>query len=235
LWEPSGQCSFRAEDRRIESFQQHVREQAKLLLGEEQTRVEKFTASLKDGLDIRETLRNWHTGDLYVRELPPSRGSVEVVVFLFEVPAAPARYTWCSTWYAEHAEESTLCFFATPFAENMVGPGIAQAVYGGCSFLYPPRPVADVWQDREFDFARTLEERLLAGALCHSQERRVVLVAPEPPCRRWRQLARWYHRQFIYLPLRRFSPPMVDRLRRFHVLNSKSVRSYASRFIRDLR
>ena len=232
-WDPFGQCSYPPEDQRIESFQQHVREQARLMLGEDQVRTEKFTASLKDGLDIRETLRNWHTGDLYVREIPPSRGNVEVVAFLFDLPADPERYPWCSTWFAEHEEESTLCFFATPFIDNMVGPGIGQAVYGGCFFIYPPRPIPDIWQDRRLAFARTLEERLLAGSLFHSREKRVVLVAPQPPLGRWRQLARHFRKQLVYLPLKRFSQQTVDRLRRFHVLNHKEVRSYAARFIRD--
>ena len=234
-WDPYGHCSYPPEDRRIESFQQHVRAQAKLLLGEQQARVEKFTASLKDGLDIRETLRNWHRGGLYVREIPPSRGQIEMVVFLFDSPARPERYPWRTTWYAEHGEESTLCFFATPFLGNMVGPGIGQSLYGGCFFLFPPRPIPDVWQDSRFDFCRTLEERLLAGALFHSAEPRVALVAPQPPQVSWRQLARRLGRQLVYIPLKRFSPSTVDRLRRFHVLNDKEVRSYAARFIRDLR
>ena len=37
------------------------------LLGNDLARSEKFSTSLKDGLDIRETLRNWHTGDLFVK------------------------------------------------------------------------------------------------------------------------------------------------------------------------
>ena len=212
-----------------------MRAQAKLFLGEQQARVEKFTASLKDGLDLRETVRNWHRGGLYVREIPPSRGQIEMVVFLFDSPAIAERYTWRTTWYAEHGEESTLCFFATPFLQNMVGPGIGQSMYGGCFFLFPPRPIPDVWQDSRFDFCRTLEERLLAGALFHSAELRVALVSSRPPQASWRQLARRLGRQLVYLPLKRFSPSTVDRLRRFHVLNDKEVRSYAARFIRDLR
>ena len=154
---------------------------------------------------------------------------------MFDTPADPGRYAWCSTWYAEHEEESTLCFFATHFIENMVGPGIGQAIYGGCSFIFPPRPIPDVWRDERFDSVQTLEERLLAGALFHSLEKRVVLVAPQPPLLSWRQLARRFGRQLVYLPLKRFSPATVDRLRRFHVLNNKEIRSYAARFIRDLR
>ena len=63
------------------------------VIGQDLARTEKFTTSVQDGIDIRETLRNWHTGDLYVKVLPPSRGSIEVVVFLFDVPADPKRYT----------------------------------------------------------------------------------------------------------------------------------------------
>ena len=234
-WDPYGQCSYPPEDGRIERFQQHVREQARILLGDDLAKVEKFQSSLKDGLDLRETLRNWHTGDVYVRELPATRGQVEVVVFLFDVPANPSRYTWQSTWYAEHGEESTLSFFATPFLENMIGPGIGQALYGGCSFIFPPRAVPNIWTDDRLHFTQTLEERLLGGALLHSQERRVVLVAPTPPSARWRRMARKLGRQIVYIPLGRFSSAMVDRLRRFHVLNNKGVRSYAARYVRSFR
>ena len=234
-WDPYGQCSYPPEDERIESFQQHVRNQARKMVGEDMVRIEKFHASLKDGLDMRETLRNWHTGELYVKEMPPSRGHIEVVVFLFDTPAAAERYPWQSTWYAEHQEESTLAFYSTSFFDNMVGPGIGQALYGGCMFIFPPRPIPDIWRDPSFAFCRTLEEKLLAAALFHSQQKRVVLVAPNPPKIAWRQLARRYRRQLVYLPLKRFSSATVDRLRRFHVLNSHQVRSYAARYIRDLR
>jgi len=235
-WDPLGQCSYAPEDQRIESFQQHVRKQARRLLGEEGQRVEPFTASLLDGLDIRETVRNWHTRKLYVKELPPSRGTVEIVIFLFEVPPVPPdSFPWRGTWYAEHEEESTLCFFATHYAESMIGPGIGQAIYGGCFFIFPPRPIVDIWADRRFDTAQSCDERLLLGALAHSREKRVVLVAPQRPSARWRRLARERKRQLVYIPLSRFSSVVVERLRKFHVLNGRHVRSYASRFIQDMR
>src|SRR5262249_19887295 len=233
-WDPFGQCSWPPEDQRIESFHQHVRDQAKALLGADLARSEKFTTSVMDGLDMRETLRHWHTGDLYVKVIPPSRGSVEVVVFLFDVvPADPRTYTHRVTWYAEHDEESTLAFYSTDPMKNLVGPGIAQAEYGGALSLSPPRPIPDVWTDRRLDFTDTLEERLLAAALLHSRERHVALVSPRPPPASWRRLARRFGRKLVPLPLKRFSGQLVERLRRVHVLNGKHVRSYAADFIRD--
>ncbi len=232
-WNPYGQCSWPPEDDRIESFTAHVRDQAKAMLGADLAKSEKFTTSVMDGLDIRETLRHWHTGDLYVKIIPPSRGSVEVVAFLFDVPADPRRYVFRSTWFAEHQNESTLAFFATSPMADLVGPGIARAEYGGAMFLYPPRPIPDIWTDPALDFADTLEERLLAAACWHSQQGHVAVVSPCPPRASWRRIARRFGRKILHLPLKRFSGQLVERLRAFHVLNGKQVRSYAAEFIRD--
>jgi hypothetical protein len=232
-WHPYGQCSWPPEDDRIESFQHHVRDQALALLGADLARTEKFTTSVMDGLDMRETLRHWHTGELYVKILPPTRGSIEVVVFLFDVPADPRQYPLRTTWFAEHAQESTLAFYATDPMKNLIGPGIAQAEYGGAMFLFPPRHLPDVWTDPRLDAADTLEERLLAAALLHSQEKHVAVVSPRIPPPSWRRLARRYGRKIIHLPLQRFSCQVIERLRRFHILNGREVRSYAADFIRD--
>ena len=238
-WNPFRQCSWPPEDSRVESFTSHVREQARSLLGADLARVEKFTTSVKDGVDLRESLRHVHSRarrvsfDIYVKELPPARGKVEVVIFLFDTPADPDLYSWQATWYAEHAQESTLCFYASPFQEQMVGPGIGQSRYGGAMFLFPPRPIPDIWTDEALGFARTLEERLIAAAAVHSQEPHIALVSPIPPRARWRRIARQFHRNLVTIPLSRFSGQTVESLRRFHVLNGHEIRSYAARFIRE--
>jgi hypothetical protein len=251
LWNPFRQCSWPPEDSRIESFTRHVREQARSILGADLARVEKFTCSMKDGIDLRETLRYCHARrlgngpngpnsserrarmELYVKDIPPARGQVEAVVFLFDTPADPDIYSWQATWHAEHDEESTLCFYASPFRDHMVGPGIGQSRYGGALFLFPPRPIPNLWEDTRLNFTRTLEERLLAGAALHSQEPHVVLVSPVPPLARWRRIVRQFHRRLVTIPLSRFSGQTVDRLRRFHVLNGHEIRSYATKFIRE--
>jgi hypothetical protein len=233
-WDPFGMCSYPPEDDRIESFHRHVRDQAKAILGADLARTEKFTTSVRDGIDIRETLRNWHTGELYVKVVPPGRGSIEVVVFLFDLPADPELYTNRTTWYAEHLEESTLAFYATDPLKNLVGPGIAQAEYGGALFIFPPRPIPDIWTDRRLDFTDTLEHRLLAAAFLHSNDRHVAVVSPTAPPGSWRRLARRFGKKIVHLPLKRFGGQLLERLRTFHVLNGRQVRSYAADYIRDL-
>jgi hypothetical protein len=202
------------------------------LLGNDLARSEKFTTSLKDGLDIRETLRNWHTGELFVKVLPPTRGSLDCVIMLFDSPADPRDYPWRVTWHAEHHDESTLALFATNFHQNMVGPGIGQATYGGAVFLFPPRPIPDVWTNKRFDFADTLEERVLAAGCCHAHERHVALLSVAPPGPVFRQIAKRFGKKLVHVPLGRFSQEMIQQLRMFHVLNGTQIRSFAAHFIR---
>ena len=118
-----GQCSWPPEDELIENFRAHVTQKAQAIMGADLVKTEKFTTSVKDGIDIRDTLRNWHTGEIYVKEIPPSKGKLDAVVMIFDSPADPRDYTWRSTWFAEHQNESTLAFFATDFMQEMVGPG----------------------------------------------------------------------------------------------------------------
>ena len=233
-WNPYGQCSWPPEDNQIESLNTHIREQSKLLLSSDLTRSEKFTSSIKDGLDIRETIRNWHSGDIYVKEIPPSRGKIEIVVLLFEIEPNPKEFSWKQTWYAEHLEESTLCFFAKPYENNLIGPGIAQSYYGGCMLIYPPRIIPNIWEDSRLRFSSTLDERLLEAAFFHSREKHITVASPELPTTKWRLLAKRYKKRIIHIPLSRFSKKTTEKIRRFHVINGKEIRSFASRFIEDI-
>lgn len=232
LWNPFRQCSWPPEDVAIERFRTHVKDHALNILGHDLARVEKFSTSLKDGLDIRETLRNWHTGELYVKVLPPSRGNLDCVIMLFDSPADPREYPWRITWHAESHDESTLSFFATHYRGEVVGPGIAQAQYGGAMFLFPPRDVFDIWRDSRFDVADTLEERMLLAAFHYSTEKHIAILSEAQPGAAWRRLAKKHGKKLVHVPLAHFSQETIQQLRSFHVLNGQQVRSYAEHFIR---
>ena len=176
-WDPFGMCSWPPEDDRIESFHRHVRDQAKAIMGADLARTEKFTTSVRDGIDIRETLRNWHTGELYVKVVPPSRGTIEVVVFLFDLPADPEVYTNRTTWYAEHTEESTLSLLCDGPDEEPGRPGDRPGrVRRGT--LHLPTPADSRRLDRQA--ARLYRHTGRAAA-------RRGLLAQQRPARRGRQ------------------------------------------------
>ena len=231
-WNPHTQCSYPPEDDRIENFRSRVFQRADAIIGSELARTEKFTTSVKDGIDIRDTLRHWHEDQIYVRVIPPSRGTLDACVMLFDSPADPRDYPWRTTWFAEHKNESTLAFYATDYRQEMIGPGIAVGTYGGALFLYPPILITDIWNDPRLDYAETLEERLIAAACSHSRSRQIALLSSLPPGSGWRRLARRNKKQLIHVPLSSFSDEQVRQLRMVHVLNGHEVRSYAEAFIR---
>lgn len=231
-WNPYSQCSWPPEDKLIESFRTRVADRAQAIIGADLAKSEKFTTSVKDGIDIRETLRHWYDGEIYVKVTPPSIGKLDCVLMLFDTPADPRDYPWRTTWFAEHQNESTLAFFATDFGKEMIGPGIALATYGGAMFLFPPVKIRDIWHDKRFDFVDDMEERMIAAACCHSQQRRVALLSPKAPGAKWRSIARKFQKQLVHVPLSQFNDAMVQQLRMVHVLNGQQIRSYAEHFIR---
>ncbi|KAA1261694.1 hypothetical protein LF1_42490 [Rubripirellula obstinata] len=233
-WNPHSQCSYPPEDDQIENFRTRVFDRAKAIMGNDLARTEKFTTSVKDGIDIRDTLRHWYEKQIYVKVVPPSRGTLDACVMLFDSPADPREYSWRTTWFAEHKDESTLAFFATDFQKEMVGPGIGMSVYGGAMFLYPPVSIRDIWLDRRLDFTETLEERVIAAACMHSRGRQIAVLSSLAPGTGFRRLARRYKKQLIHVPLSSFSDEQVGQLRTVHVLNGSEVRSYAESFIRKV-
>jgi hypothetical protein len=229
-WNPTGMCSHVPEDRTIERFNAHVRARAKRLLVEEFAHHEKFTTSVKDGIDIRETLRNWHTGSIYVKEIPPARGRLDTVVMIFD-ENHDENYPHRCVWYAEHGEESTLTFYATNPFSDLIGPGIAACRYGGLSLLFPPRPVPDIFGLTEGMAFPNLAARLTYGALLFSAERVVAYVSSRKPPAALRAMAARLKKRLLWIPLASFSNETIRNLRRFHILNGKEVRSWAARFI----
>jgi hypothetical protein len=231
-WNPYSQCSYPPEDDLIENFRTRVFDRAKAIMGNDLARTEKFTTSVKDGIDIRDTLRHWYEKQIYVKVVPPSRGTLDACVMLFDSPADPRDYPWRATWFAEHKNESTLALYATSFQDEMVGPGIGLSVYGGAMFLFPPVLIPEVWTDARLDFTETLEERLIAAACLHSRGRQIALLSSLPPGNGWKRLARRHKKQLVHVPLGSFSDEQVQQLRMVHVLNGSEVRSYAEEFIR---
>ncbi|WP_146403553.1 hypothetical protein [Planctomycetes bacterium CA13] len=233
-WNPHSQCSYPPEDERIENFRTRVFDRARAIIGNDLARTEKFTSSVKDGIDIRDTLRHWYEKQIYVKVVPPSRGDLDACVMMFDSPADPREYPWRTTWFAEHKDESTLAFFASDFQDELVGPGIGLGIYGGALFLYPPVVIPDIWIDSRLDYAETLEERLIAAACLHSRGREIALLSALPPGSGWQRLARRHHKHLVHVPLSSFSDEQVQQLRMVHVLNGTQVRSYAADFIRRI-
>lgn len=224
-------CSYPPEDIAIEEYGRFLKRKGSMQLSEEQSRTEKFSSSLLDGIDMRETLRNIHEGAIYVREQQRAKGGVGCLVMIFDEDRKSERYPYCATWMGEHEQESDMAFYTTDPAENIVGPGICRCEYGGFMLSYPPRRVIDVWHDPDYRTAPTRSEVLLMAALDYSIEKHVVYVAAKPPRSIFKQMAARRDRKLVYIPLGSLSPHKVKQMRILHILSGKDKREIAKNYI----
>jgi hypothetical protein len=223
-------CSYPPEDLVIENYGRFLKQHAKNLLSEERSRVEPFLTSSRDGIDLRETIRNWHEGRLYVRDTNKSSANVGALVLIFD-DDRDNRYPYLTTWLGEHQNESDMAFYSTEPFSNLVGPGVGRAEYGGLLMTLPPRRMFDVWTDYDYETAETKAERLLMAALDYSVERHVVYIAAKPPRSAFRQMAARVNRKIVYLPLGQLSPTKLKKVRVVHVLDSYKRRADAKDYI----
>ncbi|MEP7364990.1 MAG: hypothetical protein ABI972_17190 [Acidobacteriota bacterium] len=223
-------CSYPPEDLVIEDFGHYLKKKAQTILSEERERVEPFTTSILDGIDIRETIRNWHDGTIFVRNAQKIAGDVGAVVVIFDQDPE-GRYHYMTTWLGEHQNESDMAFYATNPFDHIVGPGIGRAEYGGFLMTRPPRRMFNVWDDRDYDFAESKPERLLMAALDYSIEKYVVYVAAKPPRSVFRSIASHLGRRILYVPIGQMDSTKVKRLRVVHVLDGHDKRDIAKDFI----
>jgi hypothetical protein len=222
---PFSICSYQPEDIIIEDYGRYLRTKGKRILSEERKRVLPFEASLLDGIDLRETIRNWHTGKIFVQECLTVKGSLDSLVVIYD--EEESKYPYTVTWLGEHYQESDMAFYATDPNEREVGPGIQKAIYGGFLMTMPPGRLFDVFHDPAYRFAANYAERLLLAGIDYGLERFVLYAAPKPPRPAFQTIAGRYGKRILYVPLSQLSPVMLQKIRTFHILADKSIREYA--------
>ena len=224
-------CSYPPEDLVIEDYGRFLKKKGKSILSEERVRTEPFTTSILDGIDLRETIRNWYEGRIYVRQFQKVHGEVGAVIVIFDEDR-DNRYPYTTTWLGENQNESDMAFYSTFPFDNMVGPGIGRGEYGGFLMALPPRRMFDVWADPDYDFAESKAERLLLAGLDYSIHRLVVYVASKPPRSIFRSIAARFDRTIIYIPIGQLSPVALKKIRVVHVLDGHDKRESAGEYIR---
>ena len=214
----------------IEDYGRFLKKKGKSILSEERVRVEPFTTSILDGVDIRETIRKWYEHRIYVRQFQKIQGEVGSVVVIFDEDR-DNRYPYLTTWLGENQNESDMAFYSTFPFDNMVGPGIGRAEYGGFLMSLPPRRMYDVWQDADYEFAELKSERLLLAGIDYSIHRHVVYVAAKPPRSIFKTIASRVGRTIIYIPIGQLSPVSLKKIRVVHVLDGYDKREIAKEYL----
>jgi hypothetical protein len=231
-WQGESICSHPPEDFLIDSYGDFIKKKAVQLIAAGNRRTEPFSSSMLDGIDIRETLRNWHERQIYVFENRRSAGQAGAVVIIFDYDEkGEQRFPYRMTWLGEPHDQSDLAFYSTPPGEDMVGPSISRCEYGGLLLSYPTMRLWDIWNDPYFAGARSKAERLLLAGLYYCEKRIVAYVAPRPPAPRMYDLAGRFGRKLLYIPLGSLSPLALNQIRTFHMLDGHFVRNWAKEYI----
>jgi hypothetical protein len=225
-----GICSYPPEDLVVEDYGRFLKKKGKSMLSEERTRVEPFTTSILDGIDMRETIRKWYEHRIYVRQYQKVHGEVGSIVVIFDEDR-DNRYSYNTTWLGENQNESDMAFYSTFPFDNLVGPGIGRGEYGGFLMSLPPRRMYDVWQDPDYEFAESKSERLLLAGLDYSIHRFVVYVAARPPRTIFKTIASRMARTIIYVPIGQLSPVALKKIRVVHVLDGYDKREIAKDYL----
>jgi hypothetical protein len=223
-------CSYPPEDLVIEDYGRFLKKKGKSILSEDRSRTEPFTTSLLDGIDLRETIRNWHDGKIFVKESQKVHGEVGSVIVIFDEDR-DGRYNYMTTWLGENQNESDMAFYSTFPFDHMVGPGIGRGEYGGFLMSLPARRMYDVWHDPDYDEAENKPERLLLAGLDYSVQKFVVYVAAKPPRSAFRSIAARFDRKIIYVPMGQLSPVTVKKIRVVHVLDGYDKRKIAKEYL----
>jgi hypothetical protein len=226
----TGICSYPPEDLVVEDYGRFLKQKGKNLLSEDRVSVEPFTTSVLDGIDMRETIRKWYEHRIYVRQFQKMHGEVGSVVVIFDEDR-DNRYPYTTTWTGESQNESDMAFYSTFPFDNLVGPGIGRAEYGGFLMSLPPHRMYDVWRDVDYEYAESKSERLLLAALDYSIHHYIVYVAAKPPRSIFKTIASRVGRTIVYIPIGQLSPVSLKRIRVVHVLDGHEKRAAAKDYL----
>ena len=229
LWDGSGICSYPPEDVVLEDFGRYLQNRAKSIMKASEEKTLEFSSSLLDGIDYRETIRNYHSGKIYVRDQHKKAIDAGSVVIIFDEDED--KHPWQVVWWGEHHQESDMAFYSTFPGDQVVGPGICRCTYGGLMRTFLPGRIHDVWNDPGYDRFDKPADRLLLAGLEYNTRNAVVHLAHKPPAPYMTQLASRLGQKIVHIPISTVNPVILGRVRRFHVLSGKEKRDDADGFI----
>ncbi len=235
MWDKrNNMLSHVPEDISMERYMNIIRQRVTQMLTEDKMKIEPFSVSMKDGIDMRETIKNYHEKKVYVKELPKLKGNIGHVVMIFD-EMHDDDYPCRMVWYSEAHDDSDLIMYSTEPGMELVGPGISKSYFGGYASLMPPMITEDLWREyrkiKRSGIIQNCADFLLFMAIEYSIDKYLVYTAPNKPSALLYDEAKNRNVEIIYIPLATLPNETINKLKQFHILGDKRIRDIANRYI----
>jgi hypothetical protein len=230
-WFIFGFFSHIPEDIILESFIDRMENKLISELRQE-PKIREFTGSMLDGLDLRETLRNYSNKKIYVKEFKKEKISIGAWLMIFDDELTYTKYPWAMSLSAEHHNESDIAFYATNPLLHPVSREIIRADYGALLAFKPPLPENKkvLWEDLDvIDGLRIYQLVMLAIDLTPANG--ILYISAKPLEAYYYKMAESRNKKLYHVPLSRFSNRNLKKIRRFHLLKSRKTRRIADDYI----
>lgn len=200
------------------------------LIKEPKTR--EFSGSLLDGIDLRETIRDYTNKKIYVKEYKKESLDIGAWLIIFDNELSFEKYPWAMTLSAEHDNESDISFYATNPLIHPVGKQIIRAEYGALLAFKPPLPDNKKVYQEELEVSDEFRLHQLTMLAIHlSEGKDIIYVGSKEIDPYFINIANSKGKRLIHIPLTRFSNRNLKKLKRFHLLKSKNTRRIADDYI----
>ena len=230
-WFFFGFYSHIPEDVVLEGFIDRLENKALNEINKE-AKVKEFNGSFLDGVDIRETIRDYQNKKIYVKEYKKENLDVGAWLIIFDDDLKFEKYPWTMSLSAEHHNESDIAFYATNPLLHPVGKQIIKAEYGALLAFKPPLPNYKKVSIDEIDVLEDLRAyQMTMLAIELSEGKDIIYVSSKAIDPYFNKAAESRGKRLIHIPLTRFSNRNLKKLKRFHLLKSKNTRKIADDYI----
>ncbi|MBX9836881.1 MAG: hypothetical protein K2X69_01070 [Silvanigrellaceae bacterium] len=227
-------CSFPSEDIFMERLALNIKRNMSDKLKSQEITFQELQTDFCEGIDIRETIRNWHKEKIIIKDLHNTgKPDIGTVVFSFVDTSQDNNYSWKSFWLAEQHDDSNLMFYATPFKDNLIGPGIAKSEFGGFAVIPLPSAIENPWGNPFIQhYAKNATEYLILAGALSTNHKSILFISNHPPSQHISKILKQSRKNIIYAKLDEFPQEDIRMVRTFHILAEAGVRSYAQKYIR---
>jgi hypothetical protein len=124
-------------------------------------------------------------------------------------------------------------FFATPYANEVIGPGIARSEFGGFAVIPLPNALENPWSHPFVrHFSKSMADALLVAAAMATEHKTILHIGVCPPSPEISSLLKRSGKAIIHMPLDTIPSEKLRIIRTFHILAEAGVRKWAQKYVR---